>query len=371
MKITDIRTRYLKLPTTTVNGDNLQDLLVVEVLTDAGITGIGEVHTNPLAARAIIDCAGYHTSSRGLKEVLLGEDPLEIERLWDRMYALTQSYGRRGLAINAISGIDIALWDILGKARGKPVYQLLGEVRRKSVTAYASDLNPPTIEETVELARRHTAAGYRGVKIGWGKLGSNLEDDVERARQVRRAVGPSIAIMVDLGMPIPLADAVWAGQAYAEHDVYFLEEPLSPDDMEGWRQLVSQSPTPIATGEKETTRFGFLDLMDRGQLRIVQPDVARAGGITECLRIAALAEARGVRVIPHCWSSDILVAATMHLISVLSDCPFLEFNVMDQPLRTRLAKAPIRPRDGVVHVPEAPGLGIELNEETMRQLEVR
>jgi L-alanine-DL-glutamate epimerase-like enolase superfamily enzyme len=177
--------------------------------------------------------------------------------------------------------------------------------------------------------------------------------------------------MIDLGMPIPLTDAIWLGQAFAEHDVYFLEEPLSPDDLDGWRQLVGQSPTPIATGEKETTRFGFLDLMDRGQLRIIQPDVARAGGITECLRIAALAEARGVRVIPHCWSSDILVAATMHLIAVLDDCPFLEFNAMDQPLRTRLAKEPIRPREGIVHVSESPGLGIELNDDTVREFEIR
>ena len=334
------------------------------------ITGLGEVHTNPLAARAVIESAGFHSSSRGLKEVIVGENPLEIEHLWDRMYALTQSYGRRGLAINAISGIDIALWDILGKAKGKPIYELLGSIRRKSVATYASDLTPPTVDQAVELAGRHAAAGYRGVKIGWGNQGLDLKRDVERVRRVRQAVGSSVAIMIDIGMPIPLEDAIWLGQAYAEHDVYFLEEPLLTDNLEGWTQLVSQSPTPIATGEKETTRYGFLDLMDRGQLRIIQPDVARAGGITECLRIAALAEARGVRVIPHCWSSDILVAATMHLITTLSDCPYLEFNVMDQPLRTQLLKEPIRPRDGIVHVPKSPGLGIELNDEIVRQFEI-
>jgi L-rhamnonate dehydratase len=156
----------------------------------------------------------------------------------------------------------------------------------------------------------------------------------------------------------------------AEHNVFFLEEPLSPDDFTGWKHLIDRSPTAIATGEKETTRYGFEDLMDRGGLRIIQPDIARAGGITECVRIAALAEIRGVQVIPHCWSSDILVAATLHFISSLSDCPYLEFNVMEQPLRTMLCVDPIRPIDGVVAVPKGPGLGIELNEDVVRRYEV-
>jgi len=371
MKITDIRTRFLRLPELEVSGDNLQDLLILTVHTDCDLTGIGEVHTNPLAARAILDYAGFHTSSRGLKEILVGENPLEIGRLWDRMYSLTQSYGRRGLLINVISGLDIALWDLLGKSLNAPIYRLLGSCRRVAVPAYASDLSPPTIEETIALAEKHVAAGFRAVKIGWGGLGGDLRDDVERVARVRAALGPTVDIMLDLGMPLRREQAVWLGRALADHGVCFLEEPLSPDDMDGWRELVAQSPTPIATGEKETTRFGFAELIDRGGLRIIQPDVARAGGITECLRIAAYAEARGVRVIPHCWSSDILLAATMHLITTLADCPFVEFNVMDQPLRTQLATAPLRPRNGIVSVPEGPGLGIELNEATIARYEVR
>jgi L-alanine-DL-glutamate epimerase-like enolase superfamily enzyme len=370
MKITDIRTRLLRLPEPSVSGDNLQDLLIVEVLTDAGISGIGEVHTNPLAARAIIDYAGYHTSSRGLKEILLGENPREIARLWDKMYSLTQSYGRRGLLINTIGGIDIALWDLLGKHLGAPIYRLLGGGRRTSVPAYASALAPPEMEETISQSKRFVDAGFRGVKIGWGSLGHNLREDVERVRRVRTAVGPEVEIMLDLGMPLRREDALWLGRALADDRVYFLEEPLSPDDFDGWRMLVAASPTPIATGEKETTRHGFADLIDRGGLRIIQPDIARAGGITESLRIAAYADFHGVRVIPHCWSSDILVAATMHVITSLADCPFLEFNAMDQPLRTRLARNPIRPRDGIVFAPEEPGLGIELNEATLSQYEV-
>jgi L-rhamnonate dehydratase len=371
MKITDIRTRLLRLPQPSVSGDNLQDLLIVEVLTDQGTTGIGEVHTNPAAARAIIDYVGYHTSSRGLKEILLGENPLEIGRLWDKMYSLTQSYGRRGLLINTMGGIDIALWDLLGKYLKAPIYRLLGSGRRTAIPAYASALAPPGVEETINQLKSFVDAGFRGVKIGWGSLGRNLREDVDCVRLVRAALGPNVEIMLDMGMPLRREDALWLARALSEYRVFFLEEPLAPDDFDGWRMLVSQSPTPIATGEKETTRPGFADLIDRGGLRIIQPDIARAGGITESLRVAAYAECRGVRVIPHCWSSDILVAATMHLVTSLADCPFLEFNVMDQPLRTKLARNPIRPRDGIIHAPEGPGLGIELDEATLSKYEVR
>jgi L-alanine-DL-glutamate epimerase-like enolase superfamily enzyme len=149
------------------------------------------------------------------------------------------------------------------------------------------------------------------------------------------------------------------------HDVYFLEEPLSPDDVAGFARLTAVSPTPIATGEKETTQYPYIDLMDRGGLRIIQPDVARVGGIGETLRIAAHAEARGVRVIPHCWSTDILVAATMQVIATLRDGPYLEFNVMDNPLRTELMAEPLRPADGIMHLTDKPGLGVELNEATV------
>lgn len=176
--------------------------------------------------------------------------------------------------------------------------------------------------------------------------------------------------MVDMGMPVPLDDAIWLSRALADEGVYFLEEPLSPDDLEGFARLVQASPIPIATGEKETTRFGFRDLMERGGVRIIQPDVGRVGGITEARRIATLAEVKGARVIPHCWSTDILVSATLHLIATLPDAPFLEYNVMAQPLRTDLLSNPIRPKDGVAKVPNGPGLGIELNEELIEELRV-
>src|SRR6185503_17415782 len=207
--------------------------------------------------------------------------------------------------------------------------------------------------------------GYKAVKLGWGGLGGNRKSDAKLVGDVRKAIGPAPDIMLDMGFPVPLDDAIWLGRALAEHDTYFLEEPLSPDDIHGWAKLTAASPTPIATGEKESTLFPYLDLMERGGVRIVQPDVARVGGIAETLRIATHAEARGVRVIPHCWSTDILVAATLHVISTLRDCPYLEMNVTDNPLRTDLLVEPIRPVNGVARVPDKPGLGIELNEATL------
>ncbi len=370
MRITDIETIVLRLPEVQLIGDALQDLLIVRVHTDESVTGIGEVHTLPLAAKAIIEAPSAHISAQGLKDLLIGEDPRDISRLWDRMYHYSQTYGRRGLAIHTISGIDIALWDILGKIAGQPVYRLLGGARRKMVDVYASDLARATPEAEIERAQELAARGYKAVKFGWGDLGGDTDSDIARFAKLRAALGPDVDIMVDMGLPVPLADAIRLGEALAEQRVFFLEEPLSPDDFEGWQRLVAASPTPIATGEKEATRFGFRDLMERGGLRIIQPDVARAGGLTECLRIAALAELRGVQVIPHCWSSDILVAATLHFIATLKDCPYLEYNVMEQPLRTDLAVDPIVPVAGRVSVPEAPGLGIALCDDTIERFRV-
>jgi L-alanine-DL-glutamate epimerase-like enolase superfamily enzyme len=241
----------------------------------------------------------------------------------------------------------------------------LGGAVRDQVPVYASDLTPTTQTQIIANAKARIDEGYRALKFGWGGLGQNVKDDARWVGELRRALGTDVDLMIDMGSPVPFNDAVWLGKALAEQDVFFLEEPLSPDDLDGFAALVEASPTPIATGEKETTRFGFRDLMDRGKLRIIQPDIARVGGLTEIRRIAALAEVRNVRVIPHCWATDILVAATMHFLVTQEDAPYQEFNVMDNPLRTALLQEPLRLEDGLLSVPRGPGLGIELNEETL------
>lgn len=365
MKITDIETIILRLPHVRPNGDGLQDVLIIRVHTDSGITGIGEAHTSPQVLKAIIDAPVSQLSVQGFKQLLVGRDPRDIDALWDLMYDHSTTYGRRGVVIHAISGIDIALWDILGKAKGVPVHELLGGARRTTIPAYASDLSPATPGLAVGMARRAIDSGFQAVKFGWGGLGTDIDGDAETAAEIRRAVGPDIDIMIDMGVPVAYGDALRLARRLAESNVFFLEEPLSPDDLEGFSRLVGESPTPIATGEKETTRFGFQALMEHGDLRIIQPDVARAGGLTEMRRIAALADQAGARIIPHCWATDILVSATLHFLVTRQDAPYQEFNVADNPLRTRLLREPLVPRDGLMRVPDGPGLGIELNEETL------
>lgn len=365
MRITRIEGIMLRLPVVKAIGDGCQNNLVILVHTDEGITGIGEAHTNPLVSKAILEAPLCSISSTGLEQLLIGEDPRDINRLYDLMVKRTATYGRRGAVMHVISGIEIALWDILGKSCGQPIHRLLGGARRLETPAYASVLAPATAAEAAQLAERHVAAGFKAVKLGWGALGARPREDAAMMGAIRQAVGPDVDIMLDMGFPVPLEDAIYLGRALAEHGVYFLEEPLAPEDLEGFARLTAASPTPIATGEKETSRYPFIDLMERGGLRIIQPDVARVGGIGETLRIAAHAESRGVRVIPHCWSTDILVAATLHVIAVLRDCPYLEFNATDNPLRTRLAREPIRPRGGIVAVPDKPGLGIEFDPKTL------
>lgn len=370
MRITDIATIVLRLPTVLPNGDGLQDVLIIKVHTDVGLTGIGEAHTAPTILKAIIDAPVSQLTGQGLKQMLIGEDPRDITRLWHKMYDHTSTFGRRGIVLNAISGIDIALWDLAGKALGVPVWRLLGGRVRERIRAYASDLTPDTSEEIVALAERHKAAGFTAMKFGWGKLGNSVRDDLAWVEQVRARIGDDIDVMIDIGTPIAFNDALWLSTALADVGVRFLEEPLSPDDLDGFKRLVTQSPTPIATGEKETSRFGFKSLIDQGGLRIIQPDVARCGGITEMVRIAAYAEQHGVEVIPHCWATDILVSATVHCLAAQVQAPFQEFNVMDNPLRTRLLTNPITVDDGFVAVPGGTGLGIELNDDTIAKYQV-
>jgi len=267
-------------------GDGCQSICVIRIHTDEGIVGIGEVHTNPLAAKAIIDSPMYSVSGQGLAHVIVGEDPRDINRLWDRMYQRSQTYGRRGLLMHALSGIDLALWDILGKEAGLPVYRLLGGARKRQHVFYASDLSQPTLEGTIDQALAHKAHGYQAMKFGWGALGRDRKADVAVAAGLRQALGPNFDIMIDMGFAVPLDHAIHLGRAYFEHGIYFLEEPLSPDDLDGFAKLVAASPTPIATGEKASHEFDYLDLMDRGNLRIIQPDIAQWAASRRCCALS-------------------------------------------------------------------------------------
>lgn len=367
MKIVDVEAIPLRLPKVLPIGDGTQDCLVVKVYTDEGIVGIGEAHTSPYVLKQVIDAPMSHVSAIGLKEVILGEDPTNIEYLWEKMYAKSRVFGRRGAAIHALSAIDIALWDILGKALNQPVYKLLGGSFRQEIPAYASDLAYETAEESVEAVLRYQADGFRAAKFGWGPLGQSVKSDLKQVRQLRQAVGDDFDIMVDLGMPVEYSYALALGRGLEEQGVYFLEEPLSPDDLQGYRALSDALDMRVACGEKEQTRWEFRALMETAGVDVVQPDIARVGGLTEARRIATLAGMYGKTVIPHCWSSDILVAASLHFIATLPYCPYFEYCVLDGPLRREVCTETIPCVDGMVKIPQGPGLGIELNEDTLQR----
>lgn len=365
-RITDVRCTIVRLPVVRPIGDGCQTVAIVEVDTNIGITGLGEAHTNPLVTKSIIDSPMCHSSTNGLRNVLVGENPFDIQHLWDKMRAATLIFGRRGAGVHAISAVDIALWDILGKACGLPIWRLLGG-RSRSIDVYASDLSPASLDGAIETAKRHVDSGYPAVKFGWGQLGGNRKNDAQFVKEIRKTVGDDIDIMVDLGLPTSFDNARYLSDAFADDGVFFLEEPLAPDDIDGYRKLVDYSPTPIATGEKDDTLAPFIELIDRGGLNIIQPDVARVGGISEALRILHYAEAKRVAVIPHCWSTDILVAATLQIISVSSLTPYLEFNVTDNPIRRNLCAVPFVPQDGRIAPTEKPGLGVELNRDFVEE----
>jgi L-alanine-DL-glutamate epimerase-like enolase superfamily enzyme len=365
VKITDVTCTMLRLPEVRPIADGTQDTLVVQVHTDAGITGVGEAHTSPWAIKAIIEAPLSHVMARGLREIVVGQDPRDVRAVWDRMYAFSSVFGRRGAVVHAMSAIDMALWDILGKATDQPVWRLLGGAYRHEVPVYASILALESPDASVARARELVAAGYRAIKFGWNGIGHDVASDVSTMARVRDAIGPDVDLMLDVGAPMPLASAIELARGLEPLRVRFLEEPLSPDDLDGYAALGAATSLAIATGEKETTRFGFRDLIERGRVDVVQPDVARAGGLTECRRIADLAEIHGTTVVPHCWSTDVLVAATLHLIASLHDCPYLEYCIVDNPIRTSVTQRHIVPSEGVVAIPDAPGLGIELDFDTL------
>jgi L-rhamnonate dehydratase len=370
MKITDVEAIYLKLPDMDERCDGTQDTLVVRVHTDEGIVGIGEVDSSPLVAKAIIEAPISHAIARGLRECVIGGDPLEIEVLWDRMYQGSIFFGRGGAAQQAISGIDMALWDIAGKALGQPVYKLLGGGFKTKLRAYASILFGDTPEETYEIGRRFVDQGFTGVKFGWGPIGESEASDLAHVRAARRALGDNVDLMIDAGLAYDSSTALRRAQQFAEFNPFWMEEPLHPDDLEGYASLSASSPIRIAAGEQETTIRGFEDLLKAG-LQVVQPDVARVGGPSRAVEIGRLAARHHRMCVNHSYKTGISVAASLHFLAALPNSSLLEYCVEDSALRQTLTRQKFPVVDGYVDVPQEPGLGIELDEDVLVRYRVR
>jgi L-rhamnonate dehydratase len=369
MKITGVEAIYVRQKEVKNQCDSGQDALIIKVTTDAGITGIGEVDSNPLGAKGIIEGPFSHTTAAGLASLVIGEDPFETEKIWHKMYRGNIYGGRRGVGLHAMSGIDLALWDIKGKALGLPVWKLLGGGFHQKIRAYASTLFGPTPQATGEIARKLKDQGFTAVKFGWDPMGMDRETDRALVREARKGLGPEPDLLIDAGLVWDAKTALQRANDFAQHDIFWLEEPLRPDDYDGYRKLAESTPIRIAAGEEESNRQSFLDLMDKGRIDVVQVDLTRCGGFTEAMKIAALAWDRGLPVANHGFTTYINVTAALHWLNSIPNALICEFVTEEETnLRESLTKQKLRAKDGYLDIPQAPGLGIELDEDTIARL---
>ena len=326
--------------------------ILVRVETDDGLVGWGEAFAlgAPTAVCAVITDA--------LRPLLLGQSPLEIERLTDRVHRATLLYGRRGLAMFAWSGIELALWDLAGQARGVPVYELLGGLVQPRMPAYASLLRYDRPAEVGEAAGQAAARGFRAVKLH--------QTDVASVAAARSAVGPDVLLMLDVNCPWSPMEAIRMGRALAPYGLAWFEEPVwPPEDYRGLAEVAAALDTPIAAGENEATAFGFRELIAQHAVEILQPSVTKVGGLGEMRKIAALAAAWNVALVPHSFYFGPGLAATLHFAAATPGVQWVEFPGGE--LTLPLLETPLAATDGWVTVPTGPGLGVRPSEAALRR----
>lgn len=388
MKITGIECYVLLAPNMNKgNTSSAQDSFIVMVRTDEGVTGIGESDVNPWIAKACIEAPGTHTMGLGIKEMLIGANPLEIEALWQRMYIGTAMNGRRGAVIHAMGAIDMALWDIKGKVGNKPIFELLGGAKQPHVVPYAS-LQPAGNrweeyrDSLCAWAERARDLGFKAVKAEVTMNGPYAHDGMREPYEhhtrvveaVRKTLGPDIKLMIDVQYMWPdAATALETIKDWKEFDIFFLETPLWIDRLDEYAKLHELAPMPIAAGEWQATRYEFEELMDRGRIDVAQPDVGRVGGFGEAKAVCDMAAERGLMIVPHCWKTGVSVTATVHLAFNTPHCRFVEYlppALCSETLRRELAVEGFTFRNGVIEKPTAPGLGAELNMDALRSFRV-
>jgi len=376
MKITDIEVTELRVPGWTgATFDGSYDNCVVQVHTDADLSGLAEVDSVPSVIRAIVEAPRSHSHAMGLREALRGQDVEDVEGLWERMYDLTSYYGRRGAVIHAISAIDIALWDIRGKRMGKPLAEVLGRRRRDRVLAYGT-VYP--LGEAPDAVRRNIdrglALGLRAIKIVadpfWRE---DLDKTAALIRAAREHVGPEVRLMVDAATAWGRAEeGLPLMPIFRDFDFAWVEAPLPLDDLEGHARFQGYG-VPIAGGDLGlTTRFEYRQIFEVGRIDIAQPDVTMVGGLTELLRLSAMVRDLGKRVVTHGYKSNITIAVNMAFLAQHWAEEPLEYSTSESPLRWHLTREhfPID-GDGMVQVPDAPGLGVSLDPETVAKFRVR
>jgi D-galactarolactone cycloisomerase len=372
MKITAVRTHLLEhrlevpFESASMRFDRRAHVLV-EVECSDGTVGWGEClgPARPNAA-VVAAYAGW----------LIGQNPLETERHWATLYNALRDQGQRGLTVTALSGIDMALWDIKGKVLGQPVSVLLGGRWRESVRAYATgsfkrDGVDRVSDNAQEMAQRR-AEGFHACKI---KIGFGLAEDLAVIRAVREAIGSDMRLMIDANHGYTVTEAIRLGRAAADYDIDWFEEPVVPEQLAAYAQVRAGQPIPVAGGETWHTRWGHWQAIQAGAVDILQPDIAGCGGLSEAVKIASLAALHGVRIVPHVWGTGVHIAAALQFMAAMVPdpvrvnpiAPIMEFDRTHNPFRQAVLTRPIEAVDGVVAIPDGPGLGIEVNRDALAE----
>jgi len=370
MTITAINTHLLEQPLarpfeSSAMRFSVRRHLLVEIECDNGLVGWGECLGNVDINAAVVNAMSPH---------LIGRSALDIEPLWLELYNQFRDQGQRGATVNAISGIDIALWDLCGKYYAAPVYQLIGGAFRDRVPAYATggfrQVGVDRIGSLLQEVQGFLDAGFRAVKI---KIGFGIALDIESIAAVRDLIGPDIRLMIDANHGYDAVAAARIIRLAAPFDIDWFEEPVVPEALGSYRRLRDLNSIPIAGGETWHTRWGIAEALHQGAVDILQPDVGGVGGLSEARKLLTLCDIHGVRCVPHIWGTDIALAAGLHFHAIIPPSPpafeaesaWLEFDQSDNPMRATLLKHPIEMVDGMVRIPSGPGLGIEVNRDAL------
>ena len=387
MKITDVKSHVLAYDLPEELGYSQQYYArrtahLVEVSTDGGVTGWGECFgpgNIALANKGIVE--------KVIQPMILGDDPIDRDVIWHKVYNLTRDHGQKGMSMQALSGVDIALWDIAGKVAGLPIHKLIGGAHRTEVATYGYAMmlkRESLVDHLARFADEAAAikeAGFAATKM---KVGLGPKEDVQLAEAVRKGIGDDFPFMVDANHCYTTSDAFYVGRALEDLNPYWFEEPVAPEDLDGYRELRAGLNINISGGEVEFGRWGWRQLLENRGLDIAQPEVCGLGGITEYMRVLALCHAHFTPVINHVWGSAVSVAANLHLLAAMPEMPgglfpwqpMLEFDTTDNKFRDELLRDPldiqkqVRENGGKVRIPTGPGLGIEPDTDFIKRFEV-
>ena len=372
MKITAVRTHLLEhrldtpFESASMRFDRRAHVLV-EIECDDGTVGWGECLGPARPNAAVVQAySGW----------LIGQDPRQTEKIWAVLYNALRDQGQRGLSLTALSGIDIALWDIKGKHYGASISMLLGGRWRESVRAYATgsfkrDKVDRVSDNASEMAERR-AEGFHACKI---KIGFGIEEDLRVIAAVREAIGPDMRLMIDANHGYTVTEAITLGNRAAEFGIDWFEEPVVPEQLDAYARVRAGQPIPVAGGETWHGRYGMWQALSAGAVDILQPDLCGCGGFSEIQKIATLATLHGVRIVPHVWGTGVQIAAALQFMAAMTPDPvrvnpiepIMEFDRTHNPFRQAVLREPLEAVNGIVTIPDGPGLGIEINRDALTE----